>query len=165
MDVCLVGVVCCHVEVSASGWLLVQRSPIECSVSECDCEVSVMRMHWPTRVCRTIKKVLLKIHAMPCSVLWSRWVETLFNDCCCLNIKQCQGELVPCASVACLSNQHPHQTAVSPHKLVLYGTNRFPLIVVSSRDHKGQWVWIPIALLMYNPIVYLTCVSKGLAMS
>jgi hypothetical protein len=39
MDVCLslVSVVCCQVEVSATGLSLVQRSPTECSVSsECD---------------------------------------------------------------------------------------------------------------------------------
>jgi hypothetical protein len=29
---CLLSVVCCHVEVSASGWSLVQRSPTECGV-------------------------------------------------------------------------------------------------------------------------------------
>jgi hypothetical protein len=36
----LVSVVCCQVEVSASGWSLVQRSPTECGVSECDREAS-----------------------------------------------------------------------------------------------------------------------------
>jgi len=35
-------VVCYQVEVSASGWLLVQRSPTECGVSECDREDSKM---------------------------------------------------------------------------------------------------------------------------
>jgi hypothetical protein len=35
-----VSVVCCQVEVSASGWSLVQRSPNECGVSECDREAS-----------------------------------------------------------------------------------------------------------------------------
>jgi hypothetical protein len=34
----LVSVVCCQVEVSASGWLFIQRSPTECGVSECDRE-------------------------------------------------------------------------------------------------------------------------------
>jgi hypothetical protein len=39
MDVSLVSVVCCQVEVSATGWSLVQRSPTECGVSKkCDCE-------------------------------------------------------------------------------------------------------------------------------
>ena len=32
----VVSVVCCQVEVSASGWSLVQRSPTYCDVSECD---------------------------------------------------------------------------------------------------------------------------------
>jgi hypothetical protein len=41
----VVSVVCCQVEVSASGWSLVQRSPIEFGVSECDNESSIMR--WP----------------------------------------------------------------------------------------------------------------------
>jgi hypothetical protein len=43
MDVCLspVSVVCCQVEVSATSWSLVQRSPTECNVSKkCDCEAS-----------------------------------------------------------------------------------------------------------------------------
>jgi hypothetical protein len=31
----LLSVVCCHVEVSASGWSLVQRSPTDCSASLC----------------------------------------------------------------------------------------------------------------------------------
>ena len=31
-------VVCCQLEVSASGWSLVQRSPTECGVSECNRE-------------------------------------------------------------------------------------------------------------------------------
>jgi hypothetical protein len=37
----LVSVVCCQVEVSATSWSLVQRSPTECGVSKkCDREVS-----------------------------------------------------------------------------------------------------------------------------
>jgi hypothetical protein len=37
----LVSVVCCQVEVSATGWSLVQRSPTECGVSNvCDHETS-----------------------------------------------------------------------------------------------------------------------------
>jgi hypothetical protein len=31
----VVSVVCCQVEVSATGWSLVQRSPTDCGVSEC----------------------------------------------------------------------------------------------------------------------------------
>jgi hypothetical protein len=37
----VVSVVCCQVEVSATGWSLVQRSPTECGVSKvCDRETS-----------------------------------------------------------------------------------------------------------------------------
>jgi hypothetical protein len=35
MDVCLLSVVCCQVELSATGRSLVQRSPTDCGVSEC----------------------------------------------------------------------------------------------------------------------------------
>jgi hypothetical protein len=38
-----VSVVCCQVEVSATGWSLVQRSPTDCGVSECDRETSTKR--------------------------------------------------------------------------------------------------------------------------
>jgi len=40
MDVC---VVCCQIEVSASGWSLVQRSPTECGVSERDRAASITK--------------------------------------------------------------------------------------------------------------------------
>jgi len=33
------------------GWSLVQRSPTECGIPECDREASVMRTDWPTRGC------------------------------------------------------------------------------------------------------------------
>jgi hypothetical protein len=36
----LVSVVCCQAEISSTGWSLVQRSPTECGVSECDREAS-----------------------------------------------------------------------------------------------------------------------------
>jgi hypothetical protein len=52
----VVSVVCCQIEVSASDWLLVERSPTECGVSECDREASVMRRSWPTRGCCAIGK-------------------------------------------------------------------------------------------------------------
>jgi hypothetical protein len=48
--VSLVSVVCCRVlVVSATGLSLVQRSPTEYGVSECDREDSTMRRLWPTR--------------------------------------------------------------------------------------------------------------------
>jgi hypothetical protein len=51
----LVNVVFCQVEVSASGWPLVQRSPTECGVSECDREASVMRRPWPSGAVAPLK--------------------------------------------------------------------------------------------------------------
>ena len=42
-------VVCRQVEDSATDCLLVQRSPIECVVSECAGEASIMRRPWYTR--------------------------------------------------------------------------------------------------------------------
>ena len=52
MDVCLfLSVVCCQVEVSASAWSLVQRSPTECGVSnEYGREVSYVEARDP-RIC------------------------------------------------------------------------------------------------------------------
>ena len=35
MDICLLWVSCCQVEVSAMGWSLVQRSPTDCDASLC----------------------------------------------------------------------------------------------------------------------------------
>ena len=49
MSVSCVFCVCCQVEVSATSWSLVQSSPTECGVSECDREISIMRGPWPTR--------------------------------------------------------------------------------------------------------------------
>jgi hypothetical protein len=50
MDVCfLLSVVCRQVEVSASGWSLVQRNLTVYGVSECEREASIMRRprpHW-----------------------------------------------------------------------------------------------------------------------
>ena len=43
---------CCVLsEVSATGWSLVQRSPTDCGVPECDREPSIMRQPWPTMGC------------------------------------------------------------------------------------------------------------------
>jgi hypothetical protein len=43
-------VVCCRVEVSVFGRSLVQRSPTECGVIECDREASTMRRPWALAV-------------------------------------------------------------------------------------------------------------------
>ena len=44
----VVNVVCCQVEVSASGRSLAQRSPTDCGVSESDRETSIMTRPWST---------------------------------------------------------------------------------------------------------------------
>jgi hypothetical protein len=49
-------VVYCQVEVSASSWSLVLKNPTECSTSECDREVSIMRRSCPTRGCCAMEK-------------------------------------------------------------------------------------------------------------
>jgi hypothetical protein len=51
VDVFLVNVMCCQINVSASGRSLFQRSPTECGVSERDHEAWIMRRSWPNRGC------------------------------------------------------------------------------------------------------------------
>jgi hypothetical protein len=41
-----------------SGWSLVQRSPTECGVSECNRETSKMKRPWPTRGCCAMEKII-----------------------------------------------------------------------------------------------------------
>ena len=64
IDVCFfVSVVCFQVEVTAWGRSLVQRSPTECGVSECDREASIMRrlsFH---------EKNIRNVHRLSCKVL------------------------------------------------------------------------------------------------
>ena len=50
----IVRVVCRQVEVSATSWSLIQSSPTECGVTECDVEVSIMRRFWPIGGCRAM---------------------------------------------------------------------------------------------------------------
>jgi hypothetical protein len=52
----LMSVVCCQVNVSGSGWSLVQRSRAECGVFECDRKATIMRGPWPTGGSCAIKK-------------------------------------------------------------------------------------------------------------
>jgi hypothetical protein len=53
MDVLyLANVVCCQVQVCASGRSLVQRSPTNYGVFECDRETSIMGRPWPNGGCR-----------------------------------------------------------------------------------------------------------------
>jgi len=41
----------CQVEVTATGRSIVQRSSIECDMSECDRGTSILRRPWLTRYC------------------------------------------------------------------------------------------------------------------
>jgi len=47
----VVSVVCCQIEVSATGRSLVQRSPTDCGASECDRDASIMRKLCSTGGC------------------------------------------------------------------------------------------------------------------
>jgi hypothetical protein len=76
----LVSVVCCQIEVSASGSSLVQRNPAECGVSECDRETSIMRRPWPTRGCCTLEGRITPLghgvgHIRP---QWSRLINSTY---------------------------------------------------------------------------------------
>jgi hypothetical protein len=65
MDVSLVSVVYCQVEVSATSWSLVQRSPTDCGVSK-KCVIvkpRKMRRPRPPRGCRAIGKKDAKLNA------------------------------------------------------------------------------------------------------
>jgi hypothetical protein len=52
----VVSVVCCRVEVSATGWSPIQRSLTEYGVPECDREATIIRRLWPTRAVGPWKK-------------------------------------------------------------------------------------------------------------
>jgi hypothetical protein len=51
----LVSVVYCQVEVIATSWSLVQRSPTDCGVSECDREASKIRRPRPQGAVEPLK--------------------------------------------------------------------------------------------------------------
>jgi hypothetical protein len=82
----LVSVVCCQVEVSASGWSPVQRGPTECGVSECDREASILRRPWPTRGCCAMKKKHYEpiVLSSICSVVFLWGTNTQFKSVPCL---------------------------------------------------------------------------------
>jgi hypothetical protein len=58
MDICVLRVLCF---VSATGRVLVHRSPIECDVSECDREATIERRLWATRSCCAMKGKIQRI--------------------------------------------------------------------------------------------------------
>jgi hypothetical protein len=55
----LLSVVCCQVQVSASGWSPVQSSHTKCCMSECGCQASIIRRPWPTTGCCDVGKLSL----------------------------------------------------------------------------------------------------------
>jgi hypothetical protein len=62
-DISLVSVMCLQIDVSASSSSLVQWSPIECGVSECDRVVSIMRRSWLTGGSCTVERgELMYVH-------------------------------------------------------------------------------------------------------
>jgi hypothetical protein len=66
-----VSVVCCQVQVSATGRSLVQRSPTECGVSECDHETSTMRAVEPYKINWLVGLLV------GCWLIWLlRWLRT-----------------------------------------------------------------------------------------
>ena len=62
MDVCLLLVLLLSVEVSVSGSSLVQRSPTEGGVSECDNESSKMKRSWTNGGLLRHGKTVVDIH-------------------------------------------------------------------------------------------------------
>jgi hypothetical protein len=84
----LVIIVCCQIEISATGRLFVQRSPSECGVSQCDLETSTIRRSRPTRVCRVKKNMCFCIINIPC---------ILYTDCqyFILTVSIVEGKIVP----------------------------------------------------------------------
>jgi len=68
----VVSVMCCQVGISATGRLLVQRSPTGCGVSECNREASTMRRPWPIRGCHVMNKEMIGYHE-------ETWSDTLDN--------------------------------------------------------------------------------------
>jgi hypothetical protein len=71
----LVSVSCCQVEVSATGWSLVQSGPTECGLSECDREASTIGVPDPLGLlCRDF--VIPKIHTLPLPPCFSQVTST-----------------------------------------------------------------------------------------
>jgi len=82
----LVSLVCCKVEVSATSRSLVQRSPIECGVSGCDRETSIMRS-WPEVLClsRSARAFVLLFLSVHCGAQSRRKYAISEMNCCCCN--------------------------------------------------------------------------------
>jgi len=78
----LVSVVCCQVEISVRGQLLVQRSPTKYGVSECDLKTSTMRRPGPTGGCRAMKETT-PFHEIDCTIqILYPWLRQHYNTTC-----------------------------------------------------------------------------------
>ena len=74
--------VCCQIEVPASGRSLIQRSPTQFGVSECDHEHSIMRRPWPTRDCCAMgKKIHLDVGQRSLPHITVQSCDTLAEPC------------------------------------------------------------------------------------
>ena len=69
----LLSVLCC--QVSATGWSLVQRSPADCGVSECDREALTMRRPWPTISCNVKQSLYRPGEALRVPAGWSSQIS------------------------------------------------------------------------------------------
>ena len=74
-----VSVVCCQVEISASGWSLVQRSPTECGVSECNHESSTMRRPSATKGCWVMVKKKALVNLLIIKLLFNKLTPACFG--------------------------------------------------------------------------------------
>jgi hypothetical protein len=75
----LMSVVCCQVEVFASDWSHIQRSPSEYGECECDREAWMMMRPWPTRGCCVMEKNVLSDYWLM-GWKWSGRIGCVLND-------------------------------------------------------------------------------------
>jgi hypothetical protein len=87
-EMSLVSAVCCQVEVSATDWSLVHRSPTECGVPECDLETSTWRRPRRTRTAEPWGRVSayrtytgLRGSSFVVCTAWQRWLSLQFKIC------------------------------------------------------------------------------------
>jgi hypothetical protein len=97
----VMNVVCCQVEVSASGWSLVQRSPTECGVSECDREPSIMRRLWPSRGCCAAGEGNCWNPSCPMSSSFALLSPVLITSCDAYQFLSFAGRALWCAQWSC----------------------------------------------------------------
>jgi hypothetical protein len=103
MDFCVLWV-WCQAEVSASCRSLIQRSPTDFGVSECDREASIMRRPWPNMGCCVMEKKLL----------WNRSLKNhyvLVNEAIVIRVHVQNFQLI-----INLNNHQPYQQHISAFK-------------------------------------------------